>query len=271
MTKKLTSRSRGNDGLNSTLVAQFIGKFDADRPSSESLEDRVRKIEDWIAQQTTQKSKNFVILQKQKHIAKLPRKRGPKTISDAELASRRDDLVRFLESNWPELQVLCVPKLNPVALKEALVAFATVASDDPVARALEGTVDDHRAAARRLVDDFSQLQFLLEKHQNRVAGDPRQIANAMAGSPDMGFWTSLKRCQRLPFRVGIHLRAMRAYIQRKHPRLYKVLSEPHSLPELAAFRSRYRTKDKVLVGFTAVDLERIWVDGIPRLKPSWSS
>lgn len=264
MTKKTTSRSQGNGSLNSTLVAQYIGKFDAGRSNRGPLEDRVKRIEDWIAQQTTQKLKNSVILQKRKHMAKLPRKRGPKTISDAELASRRDGLVRFLESNWPELQSLCVPKLNPVALEEALVAFATGASDDPVARALEGTVDDHRAAAGRLLENFSQLQFLLEKHQDRVAGDPRQIANAMAGYPEMGFWTSLKRCQRLPFRVGIHPRAMRAYIQRKHPNLYKKLSERPSLSELAAFRNRYRTKDKVLAGLTAVDLERIWANGISR-------
>ena len=192
-------------------------------------------------------------------IANLPKKRGPKTISDAELDSRLRILVPFLESQWPELGPLCGPEPNLRALKKALIGFAK-----PVAPALVGTVDDHRAAADRLLRSFDQLAVFLTEHQDRFAGDPRQIANAMAGCPEIRFWTSLKRCQQRPSQVGIHPRAIKSYIQRKHPKLFKKLSENTSTPELAAFRLRYRTKDEVLIGLKAPDLERLWKMGIPR-------
>jgi hypothetical protein len=248
----------------STYNAHKIGKFDACHSQGE-LEKRVKKLEDWVASQIGQKSVSPRTYREDR-IVRLGKKRGPKTISGAELDSRRDELVRFLESNWPELQSLCGPEPKPEELKRALVTFRRPLrkNDDPIARARLGTVDDHRAAAHRLLKNFSQLEIFLKKRQDRFAGDPRQIANAVAGCPNMGFWTSLKRCQQQPFQVGIHPRAMRAYIQRKHPRLFTKLSERPSQPELATFWHRYRTKDKVLVGLKAYDLERFWKEGTAR-------
>jgi hypothetical protein len=261
MTRKSIQRRGIKTQNKSTHNAHKVGKLDAGRSQSE-LERRVKKLEDWVASQIGQKSVS-PRAHREDRIVRLGKKRGPKTISGAELDSRRDELVRFLESNWPELQLLCGPEPKPEELKRALVTFRRLLrkNDDPIARANLGTVDDHRAAAHRLLENLSQLETFLMNRQDRFAGDPRQIANEMAGCPNMGFWTSLKRCQQRPFRVGIHPRAMRAYIERKHPRLYTKLLERPSLPELAVFWNQYRTKDKVLAGLKAVDLDRGWTDG----------
>ncbi len=206
-----------------------------------------------------EEKERFALYVEKDRIAKLPKKRGPKTISDAELDSRLRVSVPFLESQWPELGDLCGPEPNLSALKEALIGFAK-----PIDPALVGTVDDHRAAAQRLLSSFEQLAVFLTEHQDRFAGNPRQIANATAGYPDIRFWTSLKRCQQRPCQVGIHPRAIRSYIQRKHPKLFKKMSERPSLVELAVFWRKYRTIDKELKGLRASDLERLWRTGTPR-------
>jgi hypothetical protein len=54
----------------------------------------------------------------------LPRKRGPKTISNAKLQFTRDALVRFLEPNWPELELLCGPPPDLGVLHQKLAVFA---------------------------------------------------------------------------------------------------------------------------------------------------
>jgi hypothetical protein len=191
-------------------------------------------------------------------------KRGPKTISDAELDLRRNASVLLLEPNWPELGVLCGPEPDLNALKKALMKFAKPPNDGPNAQARLEAINFHRPAARRLLENFDQLAEFLTNHQERFAGDPRQIANATAGCPDIRFWTSLKRCQRRPSDIVIHERAVKSYIHRKHPKLYKKLLENPGTPELAAFWLRYRTKDGALGGLKAADLKRLWQMGVPR-------
>lgn len=257
MAKETTKRAEFQASKNSTQNSQTSDKFDAER-SWRDLERRVRNIEDRMANQLEEEYR-FALHVEKDRMAKLPKKRGPKTISDGELDSRLNVLDQFLESQWPELAPLCGPKPNLRALREALIGFA-----QPIASARVGTVDDHRAAAQRLLDNFDQLTELLTNHQDRFAGDPRQIANAIAGCPEIRFWTSLKRCQQRPVRVGIHPRAIKSYIQRKHPTLHKKLLENPSTPELAAFWHRQRTKDPILIGLKASDLERLWKMGIPR-------
>jgi len=256
MTKKITQRTGSETRKNSTHSVKNQIKFDAER-SWRHLERRVKNIEDRMANPLEEEHR-FALHVEKDRIAKLPKKRGPKTISSAELDSRLRPLNLFLESQWPELEPMCGPKPNLRVLKKALIGFAK-----SVAPARVGTVDDHRAAAQRLLSSFDQLAEFLTEHQDRFAGNPRQIANATAGYPDIRFWTSLKRCQQMPFQVDIHPRAIKSYIQRKHPTLYKKLSENPGTPELAAFWHRYRTKDRVLIGLNASDLERLWKMGIP--------
>ena len=271
MSKKSTKRVARKASKKSTPSAQKAKQFDAEQ-SWRALEARISRLESLIV------SLNAKGLEETPHIrvgGKFLKKRGPKTIPDYQLADRRDELIAFFESNWPELEPLCTPSPDFDALKQAFQAFANPGqSKTPwgteVAFVAPGIMGNHSPAAIRLLmpQTFSQLEAFLTKQQKRFAANPRQLANALAGCPDLTFWTSLKRCQQLPFRFGIDQRAMKAYIRRNHPRLYKTLSERPSIPELAAFCHRYRTKDDYVAGLKAETLERFWDAGTPRNRQS---
>jgi len=50
-----------------------------------------------------------------------------------------------------------------------------------------------------------------------------RLPNALAGAP-LNWWTSLKMCQAEPCDFPIGHRAIKAYIRRKHKRLFVLLS-----------------------------------------------
>jgi len=267
MPEKSTKRRASKTPINSTHKARNTQQFDA-KQSWRGLEARVARLELLIGNVLkTEESENPPHKRAGREHLK---KRGPKAIPEYELANRRDELIAFFESNWPELEPLCTPSPNFGALRQAFQAFANPGkSKTPwgtYAALLDpGTMGNHSPAATRLLtpETFSQLETFLGGHQNRFAANPRQLSNALAGCPDLKFWTSLKRCQHIPFRFGIDPRAMKAYIRRNHPKLYRKLSERSGLPELAAFRRRYRTKDIYIAGLTAETLERFWEAGAP--------
>lgn len=265
MPRKITSRIARKSQGNSTHSVQNREYFDA-KQSIRTLEERVRRLEAVVQKLEADPVEDYVSIR----ITKKPlaQKRGPKGMPDSELANRRDELIQFFEMNWPELEPLCTPKPNFKVLKQAFEAFANPGYcrtpwGIEVRPLPPGTVGNHSAAAKRLLlsKSFSQLQVFLTKQQRRFASNPRQLANAMAGCPDLSFWTSLKRCQQVPFRFGIDDRAMRSYIRREHPRLYEKLCETTRLIELANFWRKYRTKDQNMSGLTADKLLALWNRG----------
>jgi hypothetical protein len=270
MPEKSTKRRASKTAINSTHGARNTRQFNAEQ-SWRGLEARIERLELLIGMlPDTHESENHPYIRVGgKHL----KTRGPKTIPDFELSDRRDELITFFESNWPELEPLCTPSPDLEALRQAFQAFANPGrSKTPwgtqVAFVAPGIVGNHSAAVTRLLlpKTFSQFERFLRGQQKRFAANPRQLANAIAGCPDLTFWTSLKRCQQLPFRFGIDQRAMRAYIRRLHPRLYKKLSERPGLPELAAFCHKYRTQDVYVAQLRAEALERFWTVGTPITK-----
>jgi hypothetical protein len=261
MTKKTTKRTASGQPKNLTQDSQAGDKFDVSG-TWRALEARVRSLELLVAKLDLEDSEESSYTQVGGRFLK---KRGPKTLPDFVLADRRDELIAFFESNWPELEPLCAPSPNFGALRQAFLAFANPGQSrtpwgTTVAIVAPGIMGNHDGAVTRLLhpQTFLQLKVFLTEQQPRFAANPRQLANAMAGCPDLTFWTSLKRCQRIRFRFGIDERAMRAHIRRKHPKLYDALSQNPGLPELAAFWKAYRTKDGNMVGLKATDLERFW-------------
>jgi hypothetical protein len=262
--RKITSRTARKSGNNSTYSAQNRQKFDVQQ-SLRALEMRVKHLETVIGIPDVDQFGDFLSIQ----IGKPVMKRGPKGMSDFELANRRDELVLFFEMNWPELEPLCTLKPNFKKLEQAFKAFANPGScptpwGTQVRPLPPRTMGNHTAAANRLLlpKTFAQLQAFLTAEQRRFASNPRQLANAMAGCPDLCFWTSLNRCQQIQFGFGIHDRAMRSYIRRRHPRLHEKLSVASGLVELAPFWRKYRTKDKNISGLTADKLLALWKAGL---------
>jgi hypothetical protein len=173
-----------------------------------------------------------------------PKRPGPKPIHFWGLLSDRDTLVQMLESYWPELEPLCWPKPKRHILKMALEVISSQ----------QGSW--YTQASKHLLKHIDECaEFLLT---DRFRRDPRQIANAMVGFPAIGIWRSLKLCQSSPSNHHIGNRAIRAYIRRKHPELFRSLEADYSLPSFMVALRKYRTKDQKLTAFRADYLYQCW-------------
>jgi hypothetical protein len=228
---------------NSTQKAQSHHHFDAER-SYRELQQRVAKLESIVAD-----SMGMALHDWSSDLSPERKKPGPKSIHDVALISRRDRLIQMLESYWPELEPLCEPNPDPRSLGNLLRRIAR--------RERHPTNNGrHAQAAEHLLKDLADLGDFLSG--DRFRHDPRQIANAFAGSEDMGVWRSLKRCQAHPSNEPIGQRAVRAYIFRRNRRLFDRLSADYSLPNFVSSLRAYRGKDSKLRAFTAQYLYMCW-------------
>jgi len=227
----------------STHSSDSTRKFDAERVIAELVQ-RVARLEkavengvgpiDYLAQEIATAE---------------PKKPGPKPIHFQGLLADRDTLVQMFENHWPELEPLCWPKAKP---KSLLRVLETISAEK---------MSSYAQAARRLIEQFdSVLKFLAS---DRFRHDPRQIANALAGVPQVGLWRSLKLCQSRPTSYPIGQRAMKAYLERKHPVLYRRLAADLDLLNFVSALRSYRTKDRWLAGLNAQYLHQCWQQAMP--------
>jgi hypothetical protein len=184
-----------------------------------------------------------------------PKKRGPKPLYRGDILRFRDQLVMILEEYWPELQTVTHTPVVRVALLRVLTAIHKKSQSE---------------ASEHLVLYVDRFIDLIKK--NRVRNDPRQVANALAGSPKLAILTSLKRCGKKGNRceIAIGQRARRAYLERKHPRLARLLSfvSRGELPEYAQALRDYDFRDpNIYLGKNRAEgLRGIWEEGIPEPK-----
>jgi hypothetical protein len=183
----------------------------------------------------------------------IPGRRGPKAKHRSDLCQFRDDLVMVVEEYWPELQFVLVPKTREAELRRLLAAIQKRSPNEASAHLAK-----HVGALTRLI------------HMPRIRNDPRLVANALAGFPDISFSTSARKCasQRCVFVTGE--RALAAYIERKHPRLAGVLHgilPGDTLGFLHALK-HYDLRDrKLYLGpRNAKRLQTIWEAGRPNMK-----
>ncbi len=163
-------------------------------------------------------------------------KRGPRPRYSNEIYKDRDMFVRFLEQYWPEIEPLCVPKLNLAKLKVILSSF-------PVQKF--GQVGE---TANRLLDRLSFIEdsFTHPQLSARFRNDPRVLAGALAGVPEVGLWRSLKLCPPRGCNVPMGDRAMRSYLHRKHPALHRALRAGMNITQTMVWLKEYQTRDKLL-------------------------
>jgi hypothetical protein len=155
----------------------------------------------------------------------------------------RDLLVMTLEEHWPELEPLCIAPLKGKALAAALKAIA-----------IRG--GQHGICAQHLLQNFDTLILFLKS--SRFRNDPRQIANALAGAPSIGFWRSLRLGQTQPCQQRIGMRALKGYIRRKHYRLFAMLQQRDDELHFVNAKKRYRTKDPVIRDMFAQAIYHVW-------------
>jgi hypothetical protein len=245
-------RDRQRTEHNSTQTAKSRKYFDAER-SIRELQERVSKLE-----RVVQQSVGYDL----EDLGAFPtseRKRpGPKPKhSSGMLTHNRDELVQMLELYWPEIEPLCWPMPNRQGLEEL---WQRIARHD---EGLPPSQQRHLWAAQHLLTHLPKvIEFLAG---DRFRRDPRQIANAFAGVPNIRTWRSLKLCQASPCNDAIGRRAIRAYIRRKHRKLYERLSTDHSIVNFATALRAYRTRDASIRALSAEYLLGCWDDSTRRI------
>src|SRR5580700_4735847 len=119
-----------------------------------------------------------------------PPKRGPKfKMNQESLISIRDQLIPFLELNWPNLEIIFryVARMKAAdrigLLEKAMVELNIHKSSYEFAC--------HHLVKPVVVDAL--CEFI--KDRKRYHGDPRSIANALAGAEKIAWRTSLDACE----------------------------------------------------------------------------
>jgi len=172
------------------------------------------------------------------------RRPGPKPKHPGGVTDLRNRLVAMLECYWPELEPFCGPRLQAEKLKIVLDAIAKY------------PLTNHGDAAKHILGNFDLLISFLGS--NRFRNDPRQIANAVAGAP-LSWWSSLKICQAEPSDCPIGHRAIKAYVRRKHKRMFASLEREVSVVNFGVVRKGYRTQDEKIQGYSGAMIHEEWV------------
>src|SRR5712691_6510065 len=144
---------------------------------------------------------------------KAQKKPGPTPqISEEDLLDNRDRFIGWLEARWQDLRPKLLVAANTEQVSEALLSVATPeeSQDYYVKRLLAGagalrqflrSRRFHRKPSKRAVVDALREKYDDPKRMKAAAQLPtRQIANALAGVPQIGWRTSLDRCSKIPSR-----------------------------------------------------------------------
>lgn len=229
---------------NTTQNAKIVTLLDAEAEIA-ALKARVKRLEDWRSEENGEDAFSS-------EGQEVPKKRrGAKPKHSGGIYHDREMFVRFFEQHWPEIEPLCGPKPNVRLYRAFLESHGkpNLGQMGGVARQLLGRIEFWR-------------EFLsVPKYRARYRDDPRVLAGALAGVPDIGLWRSLKLCPPRTCTVPMNERAMRSYLKRKHPDVYERLTASTDLFHVTAWWKEYRTKDKQLKGHRAVGIIRWWKAG----------
>jgi hypothetical protein len=169
--------------------------------------------------------------------APTPVKRGkgrrPK-LEPEELLQRRDRLTAWVEQNWPYLSVaLSKAKNSPQAIAAITAAkrrmpgvFQAPFYNDP---------EKHEAAL---------WHFL---NSGRFHGNPRNLAGAMAGLPELSWKRSFDICSNHPCTLPLAPEACRDYMRRNFPDRWRELREVTTPEQVKAILAKSRTQDPTYI------------------------
>jgi hypothetical protein len=159
------------------------------------------------------------------------RKRGPKpTPSDEDLLVRRHKLIWFLEQYWPELLTGLKKKNSEETIRTTLQHFT------------EARYGPHVLHAQYLLDRLPALMDFIRSRD--YTGDPRQIAAALAGVPELAWATSQRRCRKIPCDTAIGIRALRDYLRRNFPASHAKLLNAKDTDSVVRAMVETRTNDR---------------------------
>lgn len=236
-------RTLTKNGKNTTRKAQLQPEFDVRaeitilKARTARLEARFTAEDQWRRQTTVGPTSSA--------------KRGPKPKHSPDILQIRDLFVRFLEEYWPEIEPFCGPKPNMRGLREIFSSFSGPEFGQV------GTT------AQWLLERLTYIEQFLTgpRMQKRFRNNPRVLAGAIAGVPGIGIERSLRLCPLESCVIPMQYRALRSYLRRNHPDLYRALLVGLDVPQLIAWLREHRSEDKLLKQYGAVDLKEAWDSG----------
>lgn len=161
------------------------------------------------------------------------KKRGPSnTIPLEQLLIRRDGLIGFLEFYWPVLSQLFNRPQHGNAITQALE------------RCAHSPNFSLAPTAELLLKHSTTLLRVLRSPEYR--GDPRFVANAMAGIPEYSWSTSLKKCRKYPSSKAIGETALRDYVRRECRSVFPKLLNAKTAADVTRIVSAVHTDDREL-------------------------
>lgn len=184
----------------------------------------------------------------------IPKRIGRKPLLPLpEVLGRRDALIYWLEDSWPELSLAFQRARTTeelyLPLKKAKdlgsYAFQPPFYGDP----------------KKYLD---QLKAFLDS--GRYFGNPRNVAGAMAGMPEMSWKRSFDLCCTYKSDVGLRPRAIRDYLRRNFPQRLRELLKAETAMEAEHILRRSRTKDPLYRGLIQQSKHLLqWLrDGVPK-------
>ena len=155
--------------------------------------------------------------------------RKPKLAPD-ELVRRRDRLSSWIEQNWP---FLSVELGNPRNAKFAAYAFVKAKRRKP-ALFQSAFYQDPEKFTNELWD------FL---HGGRFGGNPRHLAGAMAGLPELSWKRSLDISQEHPLQTPLRPEVWRDHLRRRFNLRFRELESAKTVSDVKAILARSKTED----------------------------
>jgi len=212
-------RKAGHLGLNSRVEKSIsdLTQF------SRQLEKRVSRLEELV----------FPLVDAEP--AQEPKSGRKQRLATEGLVERRDALILWLESNWPELRTAIRRAREPRDLGQAF-------------RSAEGLGSyPWKPEFHQQPENYSEALCAFLR-SGRYRENPRNIANAMAGLPYMGWKRSFDICSSHPSQLDIHPRAVADYLRRKAPYRLRALVRAKTVEEVSQIMAK-RTKDRHLLRF----------------------
>jgi len=180
-----------------------------------------------------------------------PKKRGRRPrIAPEELARRRDYLVEFIEIRWPDLVTVMKRR---TALEQLL---KTIKLACPGAESTEGYI--------KMTEHVGDLWEFLKS--GRYKSEPRQIAYALAGVPEMTWRSSLDYCTKNPSQLHIRPEAFLDHVRRRNPKCHRDLLANGVTDQNRKLLSRCCIECHRLATIPEC-IQRVLQDGKPMIRP----
>lgn len=156
--------------------------------------------------------------------------RKPKLATE-EVVRRRDILAPWIELNWPELSKELLSPRNP---KFAAYAFVKAKNQRVV---VMGIVPFHSNPERFNAELWAFL------NSKRFAGNPRNLAGAMAGLPELSWKRSLDIAQKHPIKTPLLPPVWRDHLRRRFPDRFMELRTARTVEDVKAILKRSKSDD----------------------------